>query len=259
MPVLRDLYEGFHHSAIWRAFAWNEIEQRYRRSTLGIAWIVLTYFFFVATISAFFGGFTTRDTASFVSYVALGYASFMFLVGNITDGCVVFKKAATWIKSTSLPYSVYIYRSITRLLFIFAIQLVSAFITLPFLGWRPTWSMLEAVPAFLLFVITGLWLQLFFGVMASRWRDVTHLVAAISRLLFFTTPILWVYSERTGLRKDLAGFNPLTHFLEIFRAPILGEPAAPESWTIALIWSIVGAITALSVASLMQRRLPFWV
>lgn len=257
--VLKDLFEGLHHSAIWRAFAWNEINQRYRRSVLGLLWIVITYFFFVGTISVFFGGFTSRDPSSFVSYVALGYAAFMFMLGSITEGCVVFKTAANWIKSTSLPYSVHIYRSITRLLFVFVVQVTSGFVAIFFLGWRPGWGALEALPALLLILLNSVWIHLFFGLIASRWRDVTHLIGATSRLMYFTTPILWVYTERTGLRKQLASFNPMTHFLEIFRAPLLGEPTSPESWTIAFIWTIAGIVVTLAVASLMQRRLPFWV
>lgn len=257
--VLRDLGDGLARSQMWRSFAWNEIQKRYRRSLLGLAWIVVSYYIFVLAISIFFAGFSAKRGEDFVAYVAIGYAGYTYLIANIMDGCGVFKSARTWIKSTPLPYSTHIYKNAARSLFVFGIQLTAAIVILPFLGWRPSWIMWQAIPALMLFVINALWLQLFFGLLATRWRDVSHLFTAVTRILFFTTPILWVYDERTGLRKLLAGFNPLTHFLEVFREPLMGKPAALESWLVVLGCTVVGWALALFVASRMQRRLPFWV
>ena len=115
------------------------------------------------------------------------------------------------------------------------------------------------MPALTLFFLNAIWLQMFFGLIATRWRDVSHLVTAVTRILFFTTPILWVYDERTGMRKMLASVNPLTHFLEVFRGPFLNEAPTSQSWLIVIAWTIGGWIFAIAAASRMQRRLPFWV
>lgn len=259
LAVLRDLGEGFAMGPVWRAFAWDEIQQRYRRSVLGLAWIALSYLIFVLAISFFFGGFASLGARHFIQYVALGFAAFSFLIGNITDGCQVFQVAGSWIKSTPLPYSIYIYKSIARSLFPFAIQLVVAFGFMAALGWRPGWSALYAIPAVAIYLVNAVSIQMIFGLIAARWRDISHLVSAITRVLFFTTPILWVYAEQTGLRKTVAGINPLTHFLEIFRAPLLGEPVLAHSWQVALGVTAGGWVLAIFLASFMRRRLPFWV
>ena len=96
VSVLRDLAQGFAIGPLWRAFAWDEIQNRYRRSFFGIAWIVISYLIFVLAISFFFGGFAAMDGGRFTAYVAVGYAAFTFLIGNVTDGCVVFSSAASW-------------------------------------------------------------------------------------------------------------------------------------------------------------------
>lgn len=257
--VIADLWEGWRAGPIWRAFAWDEIQHRYRRSALGLAWIVISYLVFVGAISLFFGGFSSMGGAGFTSYAAVGYAAFTFLVGNVTDGCQVFRVSATWIKSSSLPYSVYVYKSIARSLFPFAIQVAVSFAVMAAMGWRPHWGALMAAPALVLYLVNAVWVQLFFGLVAARWRDISHLTAAITRVLFFLTPILWVYDERTGVTKRIAELNPFTHFLEIFRAPILGQPLPADSWLFALAWTAAGWALAITAASFMRRRLPFWV
>ncbi|WP_375202125.1 ABC transporter permease [Hyphococcus sp.] len=257
--VVRDLVDGFLRFPLWTAFAWNDIQKRYRRSMLGLAWIVISYYIFVAAIAVFFGGFSARSGTDYTAYVATGYAALTFLMANISDGCTVFNSAATWIKSTPLPYSTHIYKSISRSLFVFGVQMASALVIMPFLNWHPNAEIWKVIPALALFLVNALWLQVFFGMIATRWRDVAHLFNAVTRILFFTTPILWVYDERTGIRKTLAGFNPFTHFLEIFRGSILGEPASMGSWLTVLAWTVGGCVMALITASRMQRRLPFWV
>ncbi len=259
LAVLVDLRDGLAMGPVWRAFAWDEIQNRYRRSTLGLAWIMISHLIFVGAISIFFGGFSTAGMAGFTIYVAVGFAVFTFIIGNFVDGCDVFRSSASWIKSTSMPYSIYIYKSIARSLFPFAVQLASSLVIMVALGWRPTWTALMAIPALAIFLLNAVWIQLFFGLLAARWRDISHLVSALTRVLFFTTPILWVYEERAGLVKRFADINPLTHFLSIFRAPLLNTEPSPVSWPIVIGWTIFGWVLACAAASVMRRRLPFWV
>ncbi len=257
--VIDDLRNGFALSAVWRAFAWDEIQHRYRRSKLGLAWIIVSYLIYVVAISIFFGGFAALDSRAFIFYVAVGYATFTFLVGNITDGCDVFRNAAPWIKSAPLPYSIYIYKSVARSLFPFVVNMVTAFLFMALMGWRPSWSIFGAIPAIVVFLVNAVWIQMLFGLFSARWRDVAHLMSAITRVLFFTTPIMWVYEERGGLVKRIADLNPLTHFLSVFRTPILDTPMPFYSWPIVIFWTVAGWALAIGAASVMRRRLPFWV
>ncbi len=257
--VFRDLREGLALGPVWRVFAWDEIQNRYRRSALGIGWIAIAYLIFVLGIALFFGPFSGRRSEGFLQYVAVGYAGFAFLVGNLTDGCAVFTSAANWIKSAPLPYSIYIYKSIARSLFPFAIQISVALGVLLLTGWRPTFHLFMVLPALLAYLVNAVWIQLTLGLVAARYRDLKHLVAAVQRILLFATPILWVYEERSGWAQRIATANPLTHFLEIFRAPILGEPVSLFSWGYVLIATCVGWLIALTAATFMRRRLPFWV
>lgn len=255
----RDVRAGFSMYDIWLAFAWDEMQARYRRSVLGILWIIISYGIFVVGIAAFFGGFAEMGLASFTLYVALGYAVFQFLVGNVVDGCQVFASSAIWIKSTSLPYSVYVYKSIFRALFPFGLQMVIVGAVMVFLQIPLTWKALMVFPALAAFLATATALQYLLGLIAARFRDVTHLIDSITRILIFMTPVLWVREERSGLTALVADLNPLTHYVEIFRAPIMGVDARPLSWLVVVGVTLGLWLVAAGAMARMRRRLPFWI
>ena len=257
--ALEDIVDGLSRVQLWSAFAWDEIQNRYRRSRLGLIWIVLSYLAFVGGIAIFFGGFSDLDSMRFIHYVAVNYAIFTFLVASLTDGCVVFKSSANWIKNSSLPQSIYVYKSVARSAFTFVVSMITALFVLFFTGHEFTQINLLAIPAFLLILLNAIWMQTILGYIACRIRDMEHLVSAISRILFFVTPIIWVRSEAGGIQKKISDLNPFTHALEIFSAPLLGYPPAPNSvWAMVAI-TVAGFLAVLLVGGYANKRLVFWL
>lgn len=259
--AITDLVDGAARVPLWVAFASDEIQQRYRRSKLGLTWIVFSYLIFVGTISLFFGRFSDLNHQKFTLYVAVNFAIFMFLLANLTDGCAVFRMAASWIKSAPLPHSIHLFKSVSRSVFIFAINFAIAMGLLFLYGHKLTWVALEAVPAFLLILIDSIFIQMILGYIAARYPDIEHLVMSITRVLFFTTPVLWVRDEHSdpGLRNMVAEFNPFTHALEIFSSPILGEHGDPRSWFIMIWLSLALFVIGICVAGACHRKLPYWL
>ncbi len=259
--AIDDLIKGASRVQLWIAFASDEIQQRYRRSKLGLSWIVLSYLIFVATISLFFGNFSDLNHQRFTLYVAVNFAIFMFLLANLTDGCAVFRTGSSWIKSAPLPHSIHLFKSVSRSTFIFAINFAIAIALLFLYGHKLTWVALESIPAFALILFDAIFIQMILGYVSARYPDVEHLMSSITRVLFFTTPVLWVRDEHTapGLRSTIADFNPLTHALDIFSSPILGEHGDPKSWLIMLCLSAVLFVVGILVGGACHRRLPYWL
>ena len=214
---------------------------------------------FVFAIVIFFRGFSPTSDQIFIAHVALGYAAFTFLISTLSQGCNVFKSSATWIKSVNLPHSIYVFKSIAGALVPFFINFTLAIIIMISFGLRFEPSAILFVPALGLYLLNAISIQYLFGLIAARWPDFQHLIAAVTRLFFFITPILWVYEDMSGRRKLLADLNPFTHFVDIFRAPLLGQPYIENSWLISLGWTLAGWLAAIIVANAMRRRLPFWV
>ncbi|WBQ09779.1 ABC transporter permease [Hyphomonadaceae bacterium ML37] len=254
-----DLAAGLRMTDLWRTFAWDEMQQRYRRSILGVAWIVVSYAMFVGGVSIIFSGFSDRGGEFFVIHVAIGFAAFSFIVGNVTDGCTVFTGARVWIQSIALPHSIHIYRSICRSIFTFALQFIVAAVIIIGAGWQPTLVNLWVLPAIAVFLLNAVAIQYLMGLISARYRDVTHLVGSITRLLLFVTPILWIRSDLDTGRSNFADFNPVAHYVEVFRAPLMGLEPRPLSWIVVGVLTVVVWIAAAIVASRMRRRLAYWL
>lgn len=254
-----DLAAGLRMTDLWLTFAWDEIQQRYRRSILGVAWIVIAYAMFVGGVSIIFSAFTRQDGSFFVMHVAIGYAAFTFIVGNITDGCTVFTGARAWIHSIALPHSIHVYRSICRSIFIFGLQFIMAALIMISVGWRPSLLTLWVLPAILVFLLNAVAIQYLMGLISARFRDITHLVGSVTRLLLFVTPILWTRFDLRGMRSDLMDFNPVAHYVEIFRAPLMNMEPRPLSWIVVIGMTILVWIAAAIVASRVRQRLAYWL
>jgi len=258
---LKDLWSGIHRTELWWAFAAEEIQQRYRRSRLGIAWVIVSYALFVGAISIFFGGFSSKGAGEFTAYVAMNYAMFSFLVANLTDGCAVFRSSKTWIASVPVPHSVHVLKSVARSVFVFAISMVIGFLVVAVTGHLTAPVAWLALPGFLILLVNAILLQTWLGYIAARFRDLEHLLLSLTRILFFVTPILWVRSEQPegSLRRMIADLNPFTHALEIFSAPLLGRIPDMLSWQIVGALTLFNLVVMLVVSYLSHRRLPYWL
>ena len=254
-----DIVLGASMVNVWRTFAMDDMRQRYRRSVLGLLWIVLSYATFVLAVTFFFGAFTRASPSEFVTYVAVGYAAFMFLMANIQDGCTVFVQSSTWIKSVSMPLSIHVYRSIFRSLFTFVLNMAVALAAIIAFGWRPEMTAFLCLPALAIYLVNAVAAQYLLGLVAARFRDITHLIGSVTRILIFLTPILWVHEEQTGARALVADLNPLTHYIEIFRAPLLGDTPRLISWAVVLGVTLALWVAATLAGTHMRRRLPYWV
>ncbi len=259
--AIADLIAGAKAGRIWRAFAWEETKKRYRRTLFGVAWIAVSYAVFVAALALFFGGGHATDQQNIhaTAYIAIGLAAFNFLSSAMQDGTLVFTGSAHWINSVSLPYSVYVYKSVSRSLVPFTLQIGVFFLFAIFFGHPFTPVAFLSLLAIPIYLVNAVLLQVMLGYVTARFRDVEHLVGTLLRVLFFVTPILWFYEDLTDFRLVIATLNPMTHFIEIFRAPLLGEPASAANWMNVGVSTIVVFIGAIVSSAVFRRRLPLLV
>ena len=114
-------------------------------------------------------------------------------------------------------------------------------------------------------IINGVWVTMLFGIIATRFRDVAPLLEALVQLLFYVTPIVWTTKtlrEQGGevaQRARIAELNPLYHYLEIVRAPLIGEPLAAYHWLIVLAGTVIGLFLAMLAMKFWRFRVPYWV
>src|SRR3546814_16781638 len=78
---------------------------------------------------------------------------------------------------------------------------------------------------------------------------------------FILTPIIWypdMMPEGT-FRGTLMRFNPLYHFAEFFRAPILGDAVDPSSLWFVVFTTVFGLVVSLLVYLRFSRYFPLCI
>ena len=261
-----DLAAGWQQRRLWGHLGLQDIKQGYRRSVLGPLWITISMAVTAVALGILYSALFGQPLKVFLPYVATGLIVWQFIAGCVNDGVQVFIRNEGLIKHLPSPLSVHVFRLVWHQLLLF-VHNFAVYLVLIAKFWRPLGAeVLLAVPALGLLVLNGLWFVLVIGVIATRFRDIPPLTGSIVQLLFFMTPIVWMYedfanSPKPGIaeRARLAELNPFMHFVQIIRQPLLGQPVEFRHWVVAGAITAVGWVLALVVLRNYRARVSYWV
>lgn len=260
-----DLVRGWGQHELWLQLGWQDIKQRYRRSTLGPLWITIATGVMSLALGLLYSMLFQIDVAEFLPHVTVGFIVWGFISGCIKDGANVFIENEGLIKQLPSALSVHVYRLVWRQLLFLAHNMVIWLLLVLIFRIHLGWNALLFIPGLLLLVVNGAWVTMFFGMVATRFRDVAPLLEALVQLLFYVTPIVWTtqtLKEQGGevaQRALLAEINPLYHYLEIVRAPLIGQEVAGYHWVVVLACTVVGVLVTLLAMRQWRFRVPYWV
>ena len=235
-----DLAAGFRRHELWLHLGWQDIKQRYRRSVLGPFWITIA----TGTTAVAMGGLYSKlfhlEMSVHLPYVTLGL-----------------------IKQLPTPLSVHVYRLVWRQMLLFAHNIVIYFVVAMIYPKPWSWADLSVIPALALIVLNCIWVSLCFGILATRYRDIGPLLFSIVQLLFFMTPIIWnddtLRQQGAGRWSSIVELNPLLHYLDIVRSPLLGSHQELRHWEVVLVLTAVGWVLAAFAMRQYRARVPYWV
>ena len=261
----RDLSRGFQQRELWLELGLQDIKQRYRRSTLGPLWITIATGAMALALGLLYSMLFQLDLAYFLPHVTVGLIIWNFISGCVREGSQVFIDNEGLIKQLPSALSVHVYRLVWRQLLFLAHNMVIWAILVVFFRPDLGWNFWMSIPALLIIVINGVWVTMFFGILATRYRDVAPLLESLIQLVFYMTPIVWstrtLYEQGGAVadRARIAEINPLYHYLEIIRGPLTGQHVAAYHWWIVLGCTAGGLILALVAMRQWRSRVSYWV
>lgn len=263
--AVTDLSEGLRNRELWLHLGWQDIKQRYRRSVLGPLWITIATGVTAVAMGLLYGELFGMDLKQFLPYVALGFIFWNFIQSSILEGAEVFSKNEGLIKQLPAPVSVHVYRVVWRQLIIFAHNVV--IIVIIFVVFPPplSWTVLLVIPAIALYVLNAVWVSIVFGILSTRFRDIGQLLTTVVQLVFFMTPIIWSAQSlgnaqsKPSSRLKLVELNPMYHYLDIARGPLLGQSVAFYHWAIVIGCTLFGWLMGMLVMRNYRARVAYWV
>ena len=284
-PTLRDLSAGARAWRLWGHLGWQDVRRRYRRSLIGPFWMTVTMATTTMGLGILFGVLLGNRLPTFLPYIGSGLIVWGFIGGCLLEGPESFTASDEMIKQVPAPLTAFVLRTVWRQLItmghnmiIYVILVVAFFgdlhqhnytmngqpcqpggmVCQPGLGW----SALLAIPGLLLLVATMTAAALALGIVATRFRDIKQLIGSLVQLLFFVTPISWPldsFIQRVGDKQWILQLNPLFHFVQIVRQPLVGQRVDWWSWVIAAGLTALTWLLALVMMSRYRYRVSYWL
>jgi homopolymeric O-antigen transport system permease protein len=264
--AIADLWRGWEQRSLWGHLGWQDIRQRYRRSILGPVWITISMAVTAVALGILYSGLFDIELARLLPHVLVGFIVWSFISGCIAEGSEVFITNEGLIKHLPAPLSVHVYRLVWRQTLFFAHNMIVYLVMLLIFPQPLSWTVVYAVAAFAVLAVNGVWVALSVGIITTRFRDILPITQSVVQLMFFLTPIVWIYDELVNSpnpaiaeRARLAEFNPFLHFVEIIRRPLLGQDQVWRHWVVVLAITVVGWLLTLVVLRRYRSRVSYWV
>lgn len=267
--AFQDLAQGFQQRELWLHLGWQDIKQRYRRSVIGPLWITISMGMMVTGLGVLYGSLFETSLEQKMPHLAVGFIIWSLIRGCITEGTEVFINNEGLMKQLPAPLSVHILRLVWRQSLFFLHNLIIYFVLLAIFAAVGTpipvsWTVITAIPALALIMINGVWVALMFGVVSTRFRDIPPVIESIMTMALFMSPITWGMFEfgndpKNAWRSIFVDVNPLSHYIAIFRDPLIGFDQHLYHWYIVLGLTVVGWSIALLVLRNYRARVPYWV
>jgi len=234
---------------------------RYRRTSLGPLWILVGPSLFIFFIGLLFAEIGTAQPEVFIPHLAVGLITWTMIGGVIVASATVFKRSRPQILQGTLSLERIVAVEVTTTLLSFMHQLPIVLIIFLIYGIGLNWIALESFLGLGLLVANGVWVSYVFGILGTRYRDLVEIFNALMRLAFLATPIIWMPGEgmRGGVMAAALIYNPFYHFVEVIRAPLLGQSPALLSWEVVFGFTAAGFLAAWFLKKRYARLVPFWL
>src|SRR5574338_328417 len=213
-----DLVAGFGKRELWLHLGWQDIKQRYRRSVLGPFWITIATGATAVAMGLLYSKLFKLELSEHLPSITLGLIIWNLINAAILEGADVFVANEGLIKQLPTPLSVHVYRLVWRQMILFAHNMI-IYLPIALIFPKPwSWADLSVIPALALVLLNCVWVSLCFGILATRYRDISPLLFSVVQLLFLMTPIIWNYDtlRAQGASQWMTAieFNPLFHYMD---------------------------------------------
>jgi ABC-type polysaccharide/polyol phosphate export permease len=244
---------------IWVRLGVQDVRHKFRRSTVGPAWIFLNLGVLIAAIGIIYGRLLGQSLHEFIPYLTAGLIIWGYLTTSITEGAHAFVNSEGYIKQISLPIYVYVFRcavnvGLTTVISFAVFVIVALAYRIPF-GAGTLW----AVPGSLVLMSISLMLICILAHLHARFRDIAPMAAVGMQMAMYVTPVMFPGEllRRRGM-SWVVDFNPLYHMVEIVRRPLVAaQPAASIDYLASgAVLALLSAIAAAIIAYY-RRRIVF--
>lgn len=247
---------------IWAFLSVQDIKSRFRRSRLGVLWMVLNQVVFACGAGYMWAIIFAQKPQEFIPFISVGFAVWGFIAGGFVDGCNAFVSGQGFAKQVALPMEIFICRFMANTLFTASFGMLTAVIivvltkdisALPGMVW--------ALPGLALVIVCVVFVTGTMAYLGAIYRDLLHGMSGLFQMLFVVSPV--IYTPEILIHRG-AGFliflNPLASMIQIVRVPIINQQLALRHdylMVVAMTLFFMATYAALRVT--LGRRIVYYL
>lgn len=238
--------------------AWSDTRARYKKSILGPLWLTLGNLIGVLGLSLVWGTLLNEDLHNFVPSLAIGLIIWQLIAGTIGEAPTTFIRQANVIRNIVTPTWFFVVRGLSRQLINLAHNIVIVIGVMIYFKTPLHTQTLLFIPGLILVMLNLYWVTYLLGMLGARFRDIEYLINALLPLLFFISPVIF-RADRLPISMSIIWLNPLSYFIEVIRAPLLGNIPEIKSYVVMLSLLLAGSTITTLYAKHQGKKLSFWI
>lgn len=258
--LLTDSLASIRNHEYWTYTTWMKMGLGYRKTAFGPLWIMASPAVFVFALGFLFSKVLSVPREVYVPHLAIGYITWLFIINALNSAPNVFVTKRSEILQGQMRLTDLVLSNIFTAFLLFLHHLVIIAVVFLYFRMPVGLSSLASLLGVAILLVNAYWFYIFFGIVGARYRDTVEVIQAIARLFFFITPIIWVPEDGGG--GALGAFlwlNPFYHYLEVVRAPLMGNPITPLTWGVVSVGTVVGLAVSALLYRRVGRQVPLWV
>jgi lipopolysaccharide transport system permease protein len=253
-----EIYNALSAHEQWLYMAVQDIKLRYRRSMIGPWWVTISTGVMVMMLGFLWSHIFGSNLENYLPFFAVGFVLWGWMSGQLLDAAGGLFQFGGVIKQMRLPFPIFTLRLNVRQLIILAHNTIIIAAVLLLIGHGLSWINLIAIPSLILIQLNLTLLSIVVTIFCTRYQDMTQVVNVGTQIIFFFTPILWQV-ETLKNRTYLAEMNPIYHWIEIIRAPLLGHLPSLSNYLWSLASLVVLSVLATYYLGRYRSRIAYWL
>lgn len=221
-----DLPELWRYRELLFFLTWRDVKVRYKQTVLGAAWAVLQPLATMVVFTLFIGrmGGISENIEHYSLFVFAGLLPWTFFANAIGTAGQSIVGSQNLVTKVYFPRLIIPAGAVGAGLVDFAVAFALLLGMMPFYRVWPTWSMLLALPIFLLLVVAALGVGTLLSALTVAYRDFRYVVPFSIQLWMFATPCIYLDAATVvGPRSRLLlPLNPAYGLIYNFRQAMLG-------------------------------------
>lgn len=222
----------------------RDLESRYKSSSLGALWILISPLILLAIYSFVFGFvFKSKWNGHENNYALVMFSGLLvhlFFADCISRATTVIQNNANYVKKVNFPLEILCMVVVASSLFQFLVSMMVFWMFYFLSGFSFSFGLFQILILIFPMILLGYGIVLFLSSLGVYIRDMAHAISLVISIMLFMSPVFYPMSAVPEEYRDFLYFNPSTFIIEELR--MLSLSHAVIDWFNYIIYFLVAII-----------------